>query len=185
MSKAVLISIHPEWREKIINGQKTIVRKTRPKIETPFKCYIYETKAINHHSILVDLDGEQRTVFEKGSGKIIGEFICERVEKYGEDTEYGKYYMSEDECRNACLTNGDISYYAQGKDIYCWYISDLAIYDKPRELKEFYKQNPCGAYSPIKDICDLPIPCVEVPNLLCRGIRLTRPPQSWCYVEEL
>jgi hypothetical protein len=41
MSKAVLISIRPEWCEKIINGQKTIeVRKTRPKMDTPFKCYI-------------------------------------------------------------------------------------------------------------------------------------------------
>ena len=45
MSKAVLISIRPEWCEKIINGQKTIeVRKTRPKMDTPFKCYIYCTK---------------------------------------------------------------------------------------------------------------------------------------------
>lgn len=161
MSKAVLISIRPEWCKKIINGQKTIeVRKTRPKIETPFKCYIYETKAINHHSILVDLDGEQRTIFEKGSGKIIGEFICERVEKYGEDTEYGKYYMSEDECRNACLTNGDISYYAQGKDIYGWHISDLVIYDKPKELDNVG----------------------QVVNGFTS--RLVYPPQSWCYVED-
>lgn len=40
MSKAVLISIRPKWCEKIINGDKTIeVRKTRPKLDTPFKCY--------------------------------------------------------------------------------------------------------------------------------------------------
>lgn len=45
MSKAVLISIRPEWCEKIVNGRKTIeVRKTRPKMDTPFKCYIYCTK---------------------------------------------------------------------------------------------------------------------------------------------
>ena len=44
MSKAVLISIRPEWGETIINGQKTIeVRKTRPKMDTPFKCYIYRS----------------------------------------------------------------------------------------------------------------------------------------------
>ena len=42
MSKAVLISIRPKWCEKIANGNKTIeVRKTRPKMDTPFKCYIY------------------------------------------------------------------------------------------------------------------------------------------------
>ena len=45
MSKAVLISIRPTWCELIANGEKTIeVRKTRPKLDTPFKCYIYCTK---------------------------------------------------------------------------------------------------------------------------------------------
>ena len=45
MSKAVLISIRPEWCDKIASGRKTIeVRKTKPKLDTPFKCYIYMTK---------------------------------------------------------------------------------------------------------------------------------------------
>lgn len=36
--KEVLFSIQPKWRELIANGKKTVeVRKTRPKIETPFK----------------------------------------------------------------------------------------------------------------------------------------------------
>ena len=44
MSKAVLISIKPEWTEKIVQGKKTIeVRRTAPK-EVPFKAYIYCTK---------------------------------------------------------------------------------------------------------------------------------------------
>lgn len=42
MSKAVFISIRPKWCERIVSGMKTIeVRKTRPKMNTPFKCYIY------------------------------------------------------------------------------------------------------------------------------------------------
>lgn len=46
MSKAVLISLHPEWCQKIMEGRKTIeVRKTRPKMDTPFKCYIYCTQS--------------------------------------------------------------------------------------------------------------------------------------------
>lgn len=58
MSKAVLISIRPEWCEKIINGRKNIeVRKTRPKMDTPFKCYIY------------------RSV----QGGVIGEFVCDDI----------------------------------------------------------------------------------------------------------
>ena len=43
--KSVLISIKPKWCELIASGKKTVeVRKTRPKIETPFKVYIYETQ---------------------------------------------------------------------------------------------------------------------------------------------
>jgi predicted transcriptional regulator len=64
MSKAVLISIRPEWCEKIINGRKNIeVRKTRPKMDTPFKCYIY------------------RSV----QGGVIGEFVCDDNEMLLED----------------------------------------------------------------------------------------------------
>ena len=44
--KAVLLSIQPRWCGLIVSGKKTIeVRKTRPKIETPFKCYIYQIKS--------------------------------------------------------------------------------------------------------------------------------------------
>lgn len=43
--KSVLISIQPKWCELIASGKKTIeVRKTKPKLETPFKVYIYCTK---------------------------------------------------------------------------------------------------------------------------------------------
>ncbi|MGN0539812.1 MAG: ASCH domain-containing protein [Candidatus Fimenecus sp.] len=44
MSKAVLMSIQPRWCELIANGKKTLeVRKTKPKLSTPFKVYIYCT----------------------------------------------------------------------------------------------------------------------------------------------
>lgn len=43
--KSVLISIQPKWCELILSGKKTVeVRKNRPRLETPFKCYIYQTK---------------------------------------------------------------------------------------------------------------------------------------------
>lgn len=48
----VLISISPKWCKKIASGKKTIeVRKTRPKCETPFKCFIYCTKPRKHFSL--------------------------------------------------------------------------------------------------------------------------------------
>lgn len=64
MSKAVMISIKPQWCELIAKKQKTIeVRKTRPKIKTPFKCYIYETKGLYR--------GNGGYLFH-GLGKVIG-----------------------------------------------------------------------------------------------------------------
>lgn len=79
--KAVLISIRPEWCDRIATGEKTIeIRKNKPNIEPPFKCYIYETKAFNRKKIIVDLDGELPTTYARGRGKVIGEFICDCIE---------------------------------------------------------------------------------------------------------
>ncbi len=67
MAKAVLISIRPEWAEKILFGKKTQeVRKTRPCLEMPFKCYIYYTK-----SAMIGLRGKP--------GYVVGEFECDKI----------------------------------------------------------------------------------------------------------
>ena len=61
--KSVLISIKPKWCELIANGKKTVeVRKSRPKIETPFKCYIYCTKIKNTHiDMFLNYDATENT----------------------------------------------------------------------------------------------------------------------------
>ena len=123
MSKAVLISIRPEWCEKIINGRKTIeVRKTRPKMNTPFKCYIYEC----------------------GNGKVVGEFLCDEISNIN----------------------------------FGWHISNLKIYDTPRELDAFRRAckndwwcESCAMYSEYNGTCGN------------GSLQIRRPPQSWCYVE--
>lgn len=159
--KAVMISIQPKWVEKIANGEKTIeVRKTAPKCEVPFKCYIYCTSAKPY------LYKEANPPFElffdselyKGKGyddrlfssKVIGEFICDNVE-----------WMSMRDCDNACMTLKEAVDYAKGKPLYAWHISDLKIYDKPKELSEFFT------------------PMRKRPSYM-----VERPPQSWQYVEE-
>jgi predicted transcriptional regulator len=83
MSKAVLLSIRPKWCEKIARGEKTIeVRKTKPKLETPFKCYIYCTMDHPYISVscgeLDKLNYRTNTV-GRCNGKVIGEFTCERI----------------------------------------------------------------------------------------------------------
>ena len=160
MSKAVLISIRPEWCEKIMTGQKTIeVRKTRPKMDTPFKCYIYRTKGTVPHII------NGKWVQMEVGGTVVGEFTCDaitRVNICGFWDDSGK--QLDNRLRETCLTSKEFCDYLGEKVGYGWHISNLKIYDSPRELREFtgLRQTKFGlAPGPI-----------------------TRPPQSWRYVEE-
>lgn len=182
MSKSVLISIQPKWCKLIASGRKTVeIRKSRPKLETPFKVYIYCTKG---KDILLEVmhDGDEfygevyhgKPVFVKtlpqnfqtksgyyGNRKIIGEFICEKIYRYStsealkEDCEISDIEAVDLSCVPKNIIS-DYEYSSAGKEfcinnigLYLWHISDLVIYDTPRELSEFGK---------------------------------TKSPQSWCYV---
>lgn len=174
--KSVLISIRPQWCEKIANGEKTIeVRKTAPK-EALFKCYIYETQG-RTETPWIDEDGH---FIYKGRGQVIGEFICDKVERLEEHIEQGGLYYTLSDTFNeqAQLDNWELHDYGKGKTLYGWHISDLKIYDKPKELSEFRK--PCDRFL---DCCT----CrrlVRNEYMSCDN-KITRPPQSWCYVEDL
>lgn len=150
MSKAVLISIQPKWCELIASGKKTIeVRKTKPNLTTPFKCYIYQTKRTWIYNIYSKIADWQQ--------KVIGEFVCDGTEKIIP-------YRYPFDVEGTFLTNLQIMNYGGNKPIYFWHISNLKIYDKPKELSEFYKTAICD-YNGLEPI--------------------TRPSQSWCYVELL
>lgn len=170
--KSVLISIRPQWVEKIASGQKTIeVRKTAPKCEVPFKCYIYETKG----QYIKFIHGAH-TKYGYGCGKVIGEFVCDYVKEYTSN-ERGWYCYD----LETCLLCDEIAGYGKGKTLYGWHISDLKIYDKPRELSEFYtkkKCNSCKKSGYESTACMYDEDC-KVP------MSITRPPLSWCYVEDL
>jgi predicted transcriptional regulator len=165
MSKAVLISIRPQWCEKIVNGEKTIeVRKTRPKLQTPFKCYIYCTLPKYPHEDFIATDYPRPQFY--GGGKVIGEFTCDRIDRLTPaDEPYGIYDIGDDYVLQTCLENGALWDYGHGTPLYGWHISDLRIYDTPRELSEFtgLRNTRFGA-APY-------------------GIK--RPPQSWCYVDDV
>lgn len=158
MSKAVLISIRPKWVEKIANGEKTIeVRKTRPKLKTPFKAYIYCTQPKYPHEDFISTDYPKPQFY--GGGKIIGEFVCDQFWT-GTPRNTNPLF-----CAAAAMDGFDTEKYAKGKMLYGWHISDLRIYDEPRELGEFRKPEfPTG--------------------LRLEDDEIKRPPQSWCYVEE-
>lgn len=184
--KAVLISIRPQWCEKITSGEKTIeVRKTVPK-EVPFKAYIYETKESKRRY----LDDRFNSFFSGKScytdmGKVIGEFICDKVDEYTFSHYEAEYRVTHVEQKVMCLNQPELIRYGKGKPLYGWHISDLKIYDKPKELSEFYTIAESGS-----DCCCGCVwhetPLFEMPCRTCTGERkyLYRPPQSWCYVEE-
>ena len=202
MSKEVLISIRPEWVEKIAGGQKTVeVRRTRPKLEPPFKCYIYCT---NTRPFLVwgdvfrgdwfteftRLSGYGRSdadrIWDVFNGHVAGEFVCDRVKNIMAE----QFVIKEDAekaLEGSLLTINQAKNYAKWKngtphyeckDLYGWHISDLKIYDQPKPLSAF------------KGPCKIKVGCWECPyynytTVECDGWTIKRPPQSWCYVEEL
>lgn len=167
--KAVLISIQPKWCEMIASGKKTIeVRKTRPKMETPFKVYVYMTK----HKWIFKLLPFLKNRF----AKVIGEFVCDDiiVDERGENADvFSKY---------AQLSLVEQKKYGANKPLFGWHITDLKIYYKPKELGEFRKE---GFMTEEQWLYAL------YPNTHChyaawaKRFEITRPPQSWCYVEEL
>ena len=176
--KSVLISIQPKWVEKITSGEKTIeVRKSKPKLETPFKCYIYETKGKQ----VERCDGCDVTYY--GRGKVIGEFVCDSIEVVNAKcSDYGIDLFYHDCMAQGCLTEREIEKYfniPEDKDLrvmkgngYAWHISDLKIYDKPKDLSEFSTYAYNSEYT-VKD--GSKYSRVIVNPLKC-------PPQSWCYV---
>lgn len=183
MSKAILMSIQPKWCELIASGKKTVeVRKTRPKFETPFKVYIYCTlqgsneffqslkNSLGEYEALSKWNRENWGVKK---GKIIGEFVCDYIEDFKE-FEYGVDSLHRHIKLNAYIGYDEIyKYLGFEKCGYGWHISNLVIYDEPKELSEFHQCHKCLNT------------CVPQSQYLCEYHRLKRPPQSWCYVEEL
>lgn len=233
MSKAVMLSIQPKWCELIASGEKTVeVRKTRPSIKTPFKCYIYCTNTRpflvwggvfrgNWETEFTHLVGygrkEAEKIWDVFNGRVIGEFVCDRIYwLHLEDLAISS--DAEKHLRGTCLTKGDIAQYlnyTRGTNIcddydkwnfYGWHISDLVIYDTPKELNEFWayneewhkrfdQQDGYCCYDATNDSGEALIDCAGYEGVYncyrcweewsgwCH--RLTRPPQSWCYVEEV
>ena len=174
--KSVLLSIRPQWGEKIASGKKTIgVRKSAPK-EVPFKAYIYCSY------------GDMKTnYYLNGRGKVIGEFICDKV--YSIKNQGNSFVVANEEqgvtneiARQSCLDYDDMVGYLGNKDGYGWHISDLKIYDKPKELSEFRK---AGFMTEEEWLFNL------YPNTHChyeawaKKFEITRPPQSYMFVEEV
>ena len=181
--KAVLLSIRPNWCKLIWSGMKTVeVRKTRPKLETPFKVYIYCTGAGNWWQRF------PKTGLQQMEERLIGTFVCNDIRRIGPE-----YCVVKEDIESAiagsCLTVPQVKdyagwksglSYADLKDLYGWHISDLKIWDEPVRLKDFWGRRPCKHGG---DCCT----CLQWDNMkgeCCASRYISRPPQSWCYMED-
>lgn len=221
MSSAVMISIKPKWCEKIIAGEKTIeVRKTRPNQETPFKVYIYCTAGTGKNTLNIPISNKRLMddYIETGSMKsmscpignckIIGEFICDRIDHFDSDFDEWAHMvappgsqfegLSWNRFLTLCKEEGRLSdedinlYWPDGVDAYLWHISELKIYDDPKDLEQF---RPICSYRDGDSGCQFwqvkcshqhynfnPDGSVSIAGCIKR---VTKAPQSWQYVEEV
>lgn len=170
MSKAVLYSIRPEYCKLILDGKKTVeVRKSIPKLDVPFKCYIYCTYGFGlieykdeviPNFLLSQKVSENKKWDNCCNGKVIAEFVCDYIIGH---CEMANADIAE---QRGCIKREKLFEYANGKELYGLHISDLFIYNEPKELSEFTK--PYGTIIKAFD-----------------SRYIQKPPQSWCYVEEL
>lgn len=207
--KSVMISIKPYWvfliiaktRGWNIDKEKTVeVRKTYPQDDEWNKVgKIYCTKdkkSFNH------IPKEYQHFMKRFLGKVIGEFVCDRIDtirKRGIDDNFDYCYLSLDKwgnddiepeitaVKNSCVLRDDLNDYGENsRMLYGWHISNLKIYDEPKELSEFYKKDFEEALSNWEDLFSIGTPkgCVVEypPEPKEEDYILTKAPQSWCYV---
>ena len=193
--KSIMISIQPQYVEKLLNGEKTIeIRKTMPKCELPCKVYIYCTMGKNT-IVYVERKGEKdwygniakntmivtRPKYDymnytnETLVKVVAEFTLNKVDTLERDLNdwlpKNRYDISNELLKNINLNQNELWNYGQGRILYAWHIDDLKVYDKPKYLSEF---------SVGKAKIDCGYGNYNIYNKI-----LKKPPQSYCYVEEL
>ena len=162
---AILLSIQPQWLAKILNGEKTVeIRKTA--LHEGDEVHIYCTKGKPY---LYDYDGfhltptrswselhdngdrEWFSIDEVGelNGKVVAKFIVGKVRQITHDITSGIYFkalcqdLNEEELlKQSCLRWDELEKYllsSKNDIIYAHEITHLEIFDKPRELGEYFK----------------------------------------------
>lgn len=198
MNKVIILSVQPQWLEKILTEKKTIeIRKSMPKdCDYPIDVYLYCTKVepyLRIYPFNIDKNIYQLTDdnFNCLNGKIVAKFTLNKVDKiinngwcfdiYNENGAYTNQIA-----KRSCLDFIDMKKYLNDKDGYAWHIDNLQIFDKPMELSEFKYQCLKGEKN-LCDGCDFyyfnqneSVGTEE--ECLCDCMpRLKRPPMSWGY----
>lgn len=215
MANAVLISIRPKWAANIAEGCKTAeIRKIRPNLKPPFKCYIYCTQGGGKKDRIWVLNDEARkrypgcTVVRSnlhcpndtvaGNGTVIGELVCDdilEIDKRGMVEENFDYcYAALDE-----WGNDDIAPYIKAVRRSCVPREQLNKYGENVHFLYLWKISKLKIYETPKELTELhtwkkcrscsksgyeSTACAYDENCMVPAA-ITKAPQSWCYVEEL
>ena len=188
--KAILISIKPKYVADILNGKKTIeIRKTMPKCDLPIDVYIYCSKngELNYE---LTSDFISWLIDKKWRGKVVAKFTLNKVEEHHilpSERIMPFNGNVEPKLKNLCLTKEEVMAYGKGQDYqaFLWYIDNLVIFDKPKELSEFSAFRKPYWNKKTKEFIK-----EEQKKFGCRIFKvsrlkpLTKAPQSWCYAEE-
>lgn len=156
--KSALTSINPPHTNNIFSGIKGVEWRTRPM--PTGKHYCYETKKCF------------------GLGKVIGEFRVWRIAKYPTID-----LIPEGIVDLGCVPREFLEAYSKGKPIYAHFFVDPVRYDEPKELSEFIKSSALSYDDWLYGIYNGTTESTYENYLM--NFKITRPPQSWCYVKEL
>lgn len=182
----VLVSLKPYYYYLIGEGIKTNeIRKSMPKSDNWSKNgWFYMSK---DNKSFAKIPKKFQEKYRKHFGKVGLKFVCDRIDEYSYDQAFDEsmgvyidkygYDITSYELGQTCLTYEDFENYGNTNRLYAWHITDLVIYDKPKELSEFKK--PCNHEN---DCCTCDR--YNAFDHLCRD-EVTRPPQSYMFVEKL
>jgi hypothetical protein len=183
--KSVIISIQPSWCRLILEGKKTVeVRKTKPQIKLPFKCYIYCTRSGERYTVPVYENGKMAG-HETKNGMVVGEFICDKIMPI---RDYMDGVVDAVVRQTTCMTPRDFMAYGKGETLYGWNITNLVIYDDPEWVDSFFVKCDEDCSTSCEHWKYTRVNFSEY-DMECSTGRfgykpLKRAPQSWCYVED-
>lgn len=120
----ILMSIQPQWVEKILDLRKRWeLRTTEPKFAPPFKVFIYQT----------------------GNGGVVGEFTCDQIDYEFPDD------ITKEWLKDTCVPLEDAKAYAGSKMLYKWRIRSLIVYKEPRQLSLYGFTRPPQSWCYVKE----------------------------------
>lgn len=185
--KAVLISIQKEHNVNIFDGSKHFEgRKTLPAIiplgnhidnsttynpsDSDVICYVYEPKAGG------------------GCGKVVGQFVCDFAQTF-----HTSFADMKRVAKALCVTEEFAKQYFNRERGYMLRVCVPERYEKLKELSEFTSPEwfrDCEKQCPDMERMRCPVGDSRKADKMCGWCRkggkpITRPPQSWCYVEEI